>query len=78
MGSYESCGKIIKKYSDYTGLDLSELFLRVAFSFIIGNSDMHLMNFSLRETEPASRIFCLSSAYDNIPVIIILPEDDEQ
>ena len=34
-GSYESCGKIISKYSDHPGLDLSELFLRVAFSFII-------------------------------------------
>lgn len=77
-GSYESCGKIIKKYSAYPGLDLSELFLRVAFSFIIGNSDMHLKNFSLRETEPAGRVFRLSSAYDIIPVNIILPEDDEQ
>jgi serine/threonine-protein kinase HipA len=77
-GSYENCGRIIKKYSDRPGLDLSELFLRVVFSFIIGNSDMHLKNFSLREMEPANRKFCLSSAYDLLPVNIIMPEDQEQ
>lgn len=77
-GSYESCGRIIKKYSIRSGLDLSELFLRTAFSFIIGNSDMHLKNFSLIEKEPATRQFCLSKAYDILPVSLILPEDTEQ
>lgn len=77
-GSYENCGRIIQKYSSYPGLDLSELFIRVIFSFIIGNSDMHLKNFSLREIEPASRIFRLSDAYDMLPVNIIMPEDTEQ
>lgn len=77
-GSYENCGKIIKKYSIYPGLDLSELFLRVVFSFIIGNSDMHLKNFSLREKEPAGRQFCLSRAYDILAVNVVLPEDGEQ
>ena len=41
-GSYERCAKIIAKYSQSVGLDLSELFLRVVFSFVVGNSDMHL------------------------------------
>jgi serine/threonine-protein kinase HipA len=50
----------------------------VAFSFIIGNSDMHLKKFSLRETEPASRIYGLSHAYDMLPVTIIMPEDQEE
>lgn len=77
-GSYENCGRIIKKYSIFPGLDLSELFLRVVFSFVIGNSDMHLKNFSLRETESGNRQFCLSKAYDLLPVNIILPTDEEQ
>lgn len=77
-GSYENCGKIINKYSTRPGLDLSELFLRVIFSFVIGNSDMHLKNFSLIETEPANREYCLSRAYDLLPVNIVLPEDKEQ
>lgn len=77
-GSYELCGKIIQKYSSYTGFDLSELFLRLVFSFVIGNSDMHLKNFSLIEDSPGSRIFRLSAAYDMLPVNVILPADKEE
>ena len=77
-GSYEQCGRIIKKYSATPGLDLSELFLRVVGSFVMGNSDMHLKNFSLKETEPGSRNFQLSKAYDMLPVNVIMPEDKEQ
>ena len=49
-GSYERCGKIITQYSVRPGLDLSELYIRVVFSFVVGNSDMHQKNFSLIET----------------------------
>lgn len=77
-GSYEQCGRLIKKYSTTPGLDMSELFLRVAGSFVMGNSDMHLKNFSLKETEPGSRNFQLSKAYDMLPVNVIMPEDKEQ
>ena len=77
-GSYENCGKIIKKYSDTPGLDLVEMYLRVLGSFVMGNSDMHLKNFSLKETEPGNRIFRLSDAYDMLPVNVIMPEDQEQ
>lgn len=77
-GSYEKCGRIVKGYSVKPGLDLAELFTRVVFSFVIGNSDMHLKNFSLMENEPGSRAFALSAAYDMLPVNIILPEDKEE
>lgn len=77
-GSYEQCGRIIKKYSITPGLDMSELFLRVIGSFVMGNSDMHLKNFSLKETEPGNRKFQLSKAYDMLPVNIVMPEDKEQ
>lgn len=77
-GSYENCGRIIKKYSVHQGLDMSELFLRIVFSYVIGNSDMHLKNFSLKETEPGKRSFVLSKAYDLLPVSIVVPEDEEE
>ena len=77
-GSYEQCGRIIKKYSITPGLDMSELFLRVLGSFVMGNSDMHLKNFSLKETKPGNRNFQLSKAYDLLPVNVIMPEDKEQ
>ena len=78
LGSYERCGKIIMKYSSRTGLDLSELFLRVFFSLAVGNSDMHLKNFSLFETEEGSRTYVLSDAYDLLPTNLILPTDADQ
>lgn len=77
-GSYERCAKIIDKHSEYKKYDLSEFFLRLVFSFTVGNSDMHLKNFSLRENEPGSAIYNLSSAYDLLPVNIILPADTEE
>ena len=77
-GSYENCARIVQKYSIMPGLDLSEIYLRIVCSFIIGNSDMHLKNFSLRETQPGNREFRLSRAYDILPVNVIMPEDKEQ
>ncbi len=77
-GSYERCAKIISQYSVRKGLDLSELYLRLVISFITGNSDMHLKNFSLIETEPMSAQYILSEAYDLLPVNLLLPEDREE
>ena len=77
-GSYERCAALIRKYSCHHGLDLSEFFLRIVMSFITGNSDMHLKNFSLREMTPGKRDFILSEAYDLLPVNLILPSDREQ
>lgn len=77
-GSYERCAKIIREHSSQPGLDISELFMRLVFSFVIGNSDMHLKNFSLIETSEGSNIYILSPAYDLLPVNIIMPEDKEQ
>jgi hypothetical protein len=77
-GSYERCGNIIKKHSSRSGLDMSELFYRLVFSFIVGNSDMHLKNFSLIESESGSEEYHLSPAYDLLPVNVIMPEDKEE
>ena len=77
-GSYERCAKIIKKYSSRKGFDMTELYLRLLFSFAVGNSDMHLKNFSLIETDEGSGQYVLSPAYDLLPVNVIMPEDKEQ
>ncbi len=77
-GSYERCSKIIQNYSSRTMLDITELFIRLVFSFLVGNSDMHLKNFSLIETEEGNGQYVLSPAYDLLPVNIIMPEDKEQ
>ena len=78
LSSYERCTKVIRRYSSRPGLDLSELFLRLVFCFLTGNSDMHLKNFSLIETAPESGSYILSPAYDLLPVNVIMPEDREE
>lgn len=52
--------------------------MRLVFSYIVGNSDMHLKNFSLIETFEGSGEYVLSPAYDLLPVNTIMPEDKEQ
>ncbi len=77
-GSYERCAKVITRFSIRLGFDLSELLLRLIFSFVVGNSDMHLKNFSLIETSEGSSKYVLSKAYDMLPVNAILTKDNEQ
>ncbi len=77
-GSYERCAKIIAKYSSRIGIDMAEFYIRLVFSFIVGNSDMHLKNFSLIETAEGSGEYVLSPAYDLLPVNANMPADKEQ
>lgn len=77
-GSYERCGKIISKYSSASGLDMTELYLRIVFSFAVGNSDMHLKNFSLIETTEKNQKYVLSAAYDMLSTNVVIPADQEQ
>lgn len=75
-GSYERCAKTIKKYSSFFQFDLTELFIRLVFAFLIGNSDMHLKNFSLIQDRKGA--YRLSPIYDQLPVNIVIPKDHDQ
>lgn len=77
-GSYERCAKIIRRYSSRVGVDMAEFYVRLVFCFIVGNSDMHLKNFSLIETAEGSGKYILSPAYDLLPVNANVPADKEQ
>lgn len=77
-GSYERCIKLIRRYSHNDNMDIVEFFLVLVFCFAIGNSDMHLKNFSLIETECGSERYRLSPAYDLLPVNVVMPEDNEE
>ncbi len=74
-GSYEQVAKAISKYSINPGLDVVNLFEQVLFSFLTGNADMHLKNFSLIH-QPESG-YSLSSAYDLVATALVNPADDE-
>ena len=76
--SHERLAKIIKTYSSFSGDDLLRLFELTLFTFITGNGDMHLKNFSLlRNTQGNYR---LSPAYDLVPTRLLLSvsEDPEE
>lgn len=74
-GSVEKVGKALSRYSSNPLLDKTYLFDVVLFSFIIGNSDMHLKNFSMIEGASG---WVLSPAYDLLNVAIVFPADEEE
>jgi Uncharacterized protein related to capsule biosynthesis enzymes len=74
-GSYEQIGKAIVKYSSNPGLDIVNFCELILFSFLTGNSDMHLKNFSLIQ-QPETGII-LAPAYDLLSTALVNPADDE-
>lgn len=73
--SYERIGKAILKYSSMPKMDVTNFFEVVLFSWLTGNNDMHLKNFSLYEIDDEVR---LTPAYDLLNAAIINPEDNEE
>lgn len=74
-GSYEQITKKIKQYSVNPGLDVVDFYELVLFSFLTGNNDMHLKNFSLLKI---NREYSLCPAYDLVTSQLINEEDDEE
>lgn len=75
-GSMEQVGKLIRQFSDNPGFDIIEFFEIAVFSFLVGNADMHLKNFSLFRSEDDS--LSLSPAYNLVATRILLPADIEE
>ena len=73
--SMEKIGKAIDNYASNTQLDKLLFFELSLFSFITGNNDMHLKNFSLLNSNSGWK---LSPAYDLLNISIILPNDNEE
>ncbi len=74
-GSYERIAKLIRKYSSAPLLDVVNFWEVVVFSWLTGNADMHLKNFSLYKM---SGNYMLTPAYDLLSTSIVMPEDDEE
>jgi len=73
--SMEKIGKALDVYATNTLLDKLRFFELTVFSFLIGNNDMHLKNFSMIKTNYG---WSLSPAYDLLNVAIVNPEDKEE
>ena len=74
-GSYEQIAKAIVKYSSNPGLDVVNFFEQVLFSFLTGNADMHLKNFSLIRKPGIGNV--LAPAYDLVATALVNPADKE-
>ncbi len=74
-GSYERIAKLILKYSSVPVLDTVNFWQVVIFSWLTGNADMHLKNFSLYKPNDA---YSLTPAYDLLSTALVLPSDTEE
>ena len=73
--SMEKVGKALNRYSDNPLLDKIFYFELTLFSFLTGNNDMHLKNFSMIENTSG---WVLSPAYDLLNASILNPDDEEE
>ena len=73
--SYENVGKLILRYSSMPQLDLVNYWEVVVFSWLTGNSDMHLKNFSLLSLVPG--LYTLAPAYDLLNVHLLFDDPEE-
>lgn len=74
-GSYERIAKLIHRFSSAPLLDVVNFWEVVLFSWLTGNADMHLKNFSLfRPTDN----YVLTPAYDLLSTALAMPEDEEE
>lgn len=73
-GNMETLGKMIGDLSSNTLLDKLRFFESTVFNHIIGNSDMHLKNYSMFLSETG---WVLSPFYDLLNVKMILTQDKE-
>lgn len=74
QGSYEKCVKeIIDKYSSRKQLDKIRFFNVIYFSYVVGNTDMHLKNFSLYDDGSG---FHLAPFYDLVSSYLLVGQDE--
>lgn len=75
-GSYEQIAKLILQYSSVPKLDVINFWEQVIFSWITGNADMHLKNFSLYSHRKG--YYSLTPGYDMVSTTLVMPEDMEE
>lgn len=74
-GSHEQIAKAITRFAQNTLSDQTIFYEQVLFSFLTGNADMHLKNFSL--LKDAEGHYNMSPAYDLVPSSLLINETEE-
>jgi serine/threonine-protein kinase HipA len=75
-GSVEMIGRLTYQFTTNKGFEAQRLFELVLFSYLTGNADMHLKNFSLIENAVGEYEF--SPAYDLLSTALVIPDDREE
>lgn len=75
-GSIEKIGKLTHQFTSNKGFEAQRLFELVLFSYLTGNADMHLKNYSLIENNLGE--YELSPAYDLLSTALVIPDDKEE
>lgn len=76
QASYETIAKLIDRYSSVPKLDMINFWEQVVFSWIVGNADMHMKNFSLISEKLGK--YVLTPTYDQVSTAIVMPEDTDE
>lgn len=74
-GSHEQIAKIVKQFSANPLFDLTRLYELVLFSYLTGNGDMHLKNFSLFNDPKVG--WKLAPGYDLLSTRLVIPEEKD-
>lgn len=76
-GSHEQIAKLLIEHSSMPSFDILTYWEVVIFSWLVGNSDMHLKNFSLYKPKGREG-YQLTPAYDLLSTKLVMPEDTEE
>lgn len=75
-GSVEMTGRLTHQFTTNKGFEAQRLFELALFSYLTGNADMHLKNFSLIENTLGE--YELSPAYDLLSTALVISDDKEE
>lgn len=74
-GSHEQIAKVVKQFSANPLFDLTRFFELILFSYLTGNGDMHLKNFSLFKDPQLG--WKLAPGYDLLSTRLAIPEEKD-
>ena len=73
--SMEHITRLVESYCTFPALEKVKLLRLTLFSFLVGNEDMHLKNFSIIRKQD---VISLTPAYDLVNTTIVLPGVEEE
>lgn len=73
--SMEQVAQLIDTYCTFPAVEKVKLLRLTLFSFLVGNEDMHLKNFSIIRNQ---EVISLAPAYDLLNTTIVLPQAEDE